>query len=301
MIRRSTLLRILLLLTAGLLFSISPRAAVALPFDTVFKGRDRFDRLVTEAAAGNWSALPIGERTATVGRALTGTPYRGSTLEIDDRVEAPSANLLGLDCWTFFETSLAFARMLGEPRDKWTPETLLRYLELDRYRGGHCTGSYLSRLHYLEDWAVDNQRRGLVEDLTRSLGGVAWPHSAQEMSILWRHYRYLRADPSLLPELRQMEDRVSTMPLYGIPVSRVAGIEGRLRDGDIIGIITRDSPGAYSTSHVGLAVRQPNGTLCFLHASAPHNYGRVLIESRLASYVRHYRTDAAIMVFRPVR
>ncbi len=33
-----------------------------------------------------------------------------------------------------------------------------------------CTGEYLSRLHYLEDWLADNDRRGLVKDLTRELG-----------------------------------------------------------------------------------------------------------------------------------
>ena len=84
-------------------------------------------------------------------------------------------NFTGLDCWTFYETALAFARMLDEPVENWTPETLLRYVELDRYRGGQCTGEYLSRLHYLEDWLADNDRRGLVQDLTQSLGGVECP------------------------------------------------------------------------------------------------------------------------------
>jgi hypothetical protein len=76
-------------------------------------------------------------------------------------------NFNGLDCWTFFETALAFARMLDEPQEKWTPETLLRYLEMDRYRGGQCNGSYLSRLHYLEEWLHDNDKRGLVQDSHR--------------------------------------------------------------------------------------------------------------------------------------
>src|SRR5438132_14269728 len=108
--------------------------AGTLPFDTVFKGRDHFDALVRRAESENWRMLAIGERTAAVGRALCGTPYKSFTLEIDDRVEAPSVNLTGLDCWTFFETSLAFARMLNEPRENWTPEALLHYIELDRYR-----------------------------------------------------------------------------------------------------------------------------------------------------------------------
>ena len=203
-------------------------AAGTLPFDTVFKGRDRFDALVKQAEAGNWKDLAIGQRTAAVGRALTGVPYKNYTLEIDDHVEAPSANLLGLDCWTFFETSLGFARMLGEPREQWTPETLLKYLELDRYRGGRCTGDYLSRLHYLEDWVADNERRGLVKDLTRSLGGNPYPHNAQEMTILWRSYRYLRNNPGLLSPLRDMEERITRMTLLGIPNNRIARIENNV-------------------------------------------------------------------------
>ncbi len=96
-----------------LLFALTSTKA-GLPFSTVFKGRAKFDRLVSEARAGNWAALPIGERTAMVGKAMLGTRYRGYTLEIDDRIEAPSVNFEGQDCWTFFEISLAFARMLGD-------------------------------------------------------------------------------------------------------------------------------------------------------------------------------------------
>jgi len=104
-----------------------------LPFSTVFKGRDKFDRIVAKAKEGNWAALPLGERTVTVGREMVGTRYKNYTLEIDNRIEAPSVNFLGLDCWTFFEISLGFARMLDEPQENWTPERLLHYIELDRY------------------------------------------------------------------------------------------------------------------------------------------------------------------------
>src|SRR5438445_325821 len=74
-----------------------------LPLSTVFKGQDQFNRLVAKAKAENWKALPIGERTAAVGQALVGTRYKHFTLEIDNRVESPSVNFNGMDCWTFFE------------------------------------------------------------------------------------------------------------------------------------------------------------------------------------------------------
>jgi hypothetical protein len=272
-----------------------------LPFSRVFRGQDQFNRLVAQARSENWKSLPIGERTAAIGQALVGTRYKHFTLEIDNRIEAPSVNFQGMDCWTFFEISLAFARMLNEPEGNWRPEGLLHYIEVDRYRGGECTGEYLSRLHYLEDWLGDNSKRGLVDDLTPHLGGTSVPHSAREMSVGWRHYRYLAANKSLLGPLAHMEARVSSRALYQIPKSRVAGIEPKLRSGDIIGIVSRDRSGLYSTAHVGLALRTNDGVLHFMHASSPGNSGQVVVDTRLSKYLYRYRSDSGILVARPLR
>src|SRR5213595_1120989 len=293
--------RILIPLVLACSVSVGSAMESRLPFSTVFKGQDQFNRLVAKAKSGNWQALPIGERTAAVGQALVGTRYKHFTLEIDNRIESPSVNFQGMDCWTFFEIALSFARMLNGPEANWTPEQLLHYIELDRYRGGECTGDYLSRLHYLEEWLYDNDRRGLVEDLTRDLGGQSVPHSAREMSAGWRHYRYLAANRSLLGPLARMEANVSSRSLYEIPKSKVAAIESKLRSGDIIGIISRDRGGLYSTSHVGLAVRVADGSLHFMHASSPRNYGKVVIDSTLSSYLARYRTDSGILVARPLK
>ena len=292
----------ILILVLAVAITGNARGAVTLPMHTVFKGEDRFEQLVAGAKAENWSSLPIGERTAAVGQAMVGTPYRSFTLEVDNRVESPSVNFTGLDCWTFFEIALAFARMLGEAEENWTPAQLLHYIEMDRYRGGECTAAYLSRLHYLEDWLYDNSRRGLVADLTRSLGGVSVPHSAREMTNGWRHYRYLVHNRALLRPLAQMEGDVSSRPLYEIPKRSVAGIESKLHSGDIIGIVSRE--GRYTslraTSHVGLALRTSDGKLHFMHASAPRNYGRVVIDSRLSDYLYRYSSDTGILVARPL-
>jgi Protein of unknown function (DUF1460) len=294
-------MRVWKLFISILLLSGGPLVAESrLPFQTVFRGEDQFNRLVEKARSENWRQLPIGERTATVGQALVGTRYKHFTLEIDNRIEAASANFQGMDCWTFFEISLAFARMLNEPEENWTPPQMLHYIELDRYRGGQCTGEYLSRLHYLEDWLVDNKERGLVEDLTPKLGGKAVPHSAREMSIGWRHYRYLAANRSLLGPLGTMEARVSSRPLYQIPKSRVVGIESKLHSGDVIGIISHDRGGLYSTAHVGLALRTSDG-LHFMHASSPGNSGQVVVDARISTYLARHGSDSGILVARPLK
>src|SRR5947208_4041362 len=271
-----------------------------LPFKTVLNGQEQFNRVVSLAKSIEWKSLSIGERTAVGGQALSGTRYKSYTLEIDNRIESPSVNFNGLDCWTFFDTSLAFARMLNEPETNWSPENFLHYIEVDRYRGGVCTGEYLTRLHYLEDWLYDNDKRGLVQDLTTKLGGQSVPHAAHEMTVAWRHYRYLAANKSLLGPLARMDADVSRRPLYQIPKNRVARIEPKLQTGYIIGIVSHDGR-LYSTSHVGLALRTSDGVLHFMHASAPHNYGKVLVDSRLSTYLNTYRSDSGILVARPLR
>jgi hypothetical protein len=97
-----------------------------------------------------------------------------------------------------------------------------------------------------------------------------------------------------------MEERVSSRPLYQIPKNKVAGIESKLRTGDIIGIISRDRGGLYSTAHVGLALRLNDGTH-FMHASSPGNSGKVVVDSRISRYLARYSSDSGILVARPVR
>jgi hypothetical protein len=284
-----------------LLLGLCPLAASAqLPFDTVFKGRNVFDRLVQKAQAENWAALPIGDRTAIIGRALAGTPYKGYTLEIHDHIEAPSVNFTGLDCWTFFEVALGFARMLYNPPEQWTPQMLLRYIQLDRYRSGTCDGTYLSRLHYLEEWVQDNERRKLVRDLTRELGGVRGPHASGEMTRGWKNYRYMVNNPELREEIAKMEERIARQTLYYIPNRKVASIEPFLRNGDVISICSKDGAGI-ATSHVGLALRDEKGVLRFMHASAPRNFGKVVIDDQLSKYLVRYSSHVGILVARPIR
>jgi Protein of unknown function (DUF1460) len=169
-------------------------------------------------------------------------------------------------------------------------------IELDRYRGGQCNGKYTSRLHYLEDWIYDNERRGLVTNLTRSLGGVPMRgRYLNEMSKDWRDSRYLRNNRELVPEMRQIEDRITSRAIYHIPKREVPEIESRIQDGDVI-CISGNGPEGY-TEHVGLAYRDRSGVLHFMHASKDAR--RVIIDVPLHSYLYRYSKFAGIMVVRP--
>lgn len=277
------------------LLAITSLQAAGLPESVLFVGPTKYQALVSRGLSENWRDLPVGERTTRVGLALVGTPYKNFTLELDDRIEAPSVNMAGMDCWTFFEISLGTARAL-KMTESPTPQDLLRMIELDRYRGGECNGIFTSRLHYLEQWLHDNQQRGLVTNVTPSLPGARkLKRDLKEMSVVWSKSRQLRADPSLVPELAQIENQLSRRGIWYVPKSKVPAAEKYLRNGDIVCIVTT-WPRGY-TSHVGLAYRDSNGVLRFMHASK--NAGKVIIDSRLSSYLNRYRTNAGIMVARP--
>jgi Protein of unknown function (DUF1460) len=271
--------------------------AGSFPLSTVFRGQSKFYTLVEQAREQNWRALAIGDRTIAVAKSLLGTRYVNYTLEIDDHIEAPSVNLDGLDCWTFYEISLAFARMLEMKSGNYSPNDLLSLIELDRYRGGRCNGSYTSRLHFLEDWIYDNERRGLVKNLTSSLGGVPMRgHYLNEMSHHWRESRYMRHNLELVPQIAAIEQRIASRTIYHIPREDVARIEPKIRNGDVICITGRGPEGF--TEHVGLAYRDGSGIVHFMHASKDEH--RVIIDVPIHQYVYRYHRFAGIMVVRPL-
>ena len=81
-----------------------------------------------------------------------------------------------------------------------------------------------------------------------------------------------------------------------MPKSKVPQIESKLRNGDIICIVTNWHE-TY-TSHVGLASRDKNGVLRFLHASKNHR--KVVQDVRLSDYLKKFSTHAGIYVARPL-
>lgn len=273
-------------------------AETALPFSTVFKGEKKFSQVVDKALRENWRALPIGERIAKFAKEFHGVPYKSYTLEIDDKIEAPSANLFGMDCWTFFEICLGLARMVEQEKADYHPRDLLSEIEFTRYRSGGCRGNYLDRIHYLAEWFFENEARGVAEDITRELGGAqrVYGREIREMTVLWKSYRYLRATPQLLPVMAKHEQEVARLPVYYIPKHKVAGIEKKLRNGDILGIVTNQSGGF--CSHVGLAIRTDDGVMRIMHAST--NYKRVVVDKSVSGYLNSYKYHAGIIVGRPL-
>jgi len=260
----------------------------------VFAGQDTFEQLLRLARERAWRELPIGERIGAIGLALRQTPYVEATLELYEDREVCSVNLRGLDCVTFFESSLGFARMLS--RDGRTPEALLAEVALTRYRGGRLT-DYASRLHYLSDWFFDNEAKRVVRLITRELPGAT--RLSKRIDFMSAHpeaYRQLRANPDLARRIARVEAEINARDIQYVPKEKVAAAQPLLKTGDIVGVTT--SIDGLDCAHSGLCYRDASGVLRLLHGSTTEK--AVVLDAELATYLGRVPTHTGIMVARPL-
>ena len=278
--------------------AVPPPSSPRLPLGTVFQGDAKFQAIVAKAERENWRNLPLGERTIRVAREMVGTPYVNYSLEVDDKIESPVVNLNGMDCWTYYENSLALARMLRFKPAPYRKEDMLHMVEIERYRNGVCTGSYLSRMHHLEEVFYDNQRRGYATNITSRIPGAVKIHrEIHEMTVQWKAYRYLRSTPSLIEPMGKIEAQVSNLPIYHVPKSKVRNAEKYLQNGDVCAITTSDV-GGY-TSHVGMIIRMRDRAY-FTHATSDRDKGRmVIIDRPISDYLNGAPKHAGIVICRP--
>jgi hypothetical protein len=249
-------------------------------------------RLLATSQAQRWDTLAIGETVARFGLALEGAPYLEHTLE-GPGPEVCRVPTHGYDCMTFMETALDLARTvhaIAEP----TPDDVAKAITDTRYRGGRLD-KYVSRLHYMSEWIADNVAKGVVEDVTPSLGGIPFAPDVGFMSAHPELYPALRGHPALIDSMRTIERRIHATRRTLVPRDRIAAIEGQLRTGDLIAITT--SARGLDYSHTGLIVRRGDEAH-LLHASSKG--GRVMLDERIADYLeRGARSNTGITVLRP--
>lgn len=259
-----------------------------------FKGQAVLDRIAAKAKAGGWAKLPIGERMGKIGLELVGTPYVAYTLETDRPVEYCTVDLEGLDCVTFFESTLDMARILPQGLTK---DRLIREVRKTRYRGGEQR-DYTSRLHYTTDWIWDNERKGIVKDLTPELpGAVPFTRKVGFMSEHPNAYPQLKSDPSLVPMIRTTEDAINRRPKFYVPTASVASVETLLKTGDIIGLCATQN--GIDIAHTGIAYRNAEGVLCFFDATNAPGRMDVQVGARLSERLSP-KSHTGIVVARPL-
>jgi hypothetical protein len=250
-----------------------------------------FAEKITWARAQRLDTLELGDAIAALGRSFVGTRYTPGTLEVPGG-ERLVVNLRELDCVTFVENVLAIVRTLRAGKDDYA--SFQRELLHIRYRGGVLSG-YPSRLHYFSEWIADNEAKGVVRDITASLGGRLDPDSITFMTRHREAYRQL-VDTATFAEIARIETKLSGRQRHFIPEGEIEAVAPRIRDGDVIAATS--TAAGLDIAHTGFAIRL-QGRLHLMHA--PLVGSAVEISERpLADRIRGIRSQDGIMVARPL-
>jgi len=243
------------------------------------------------AVSKSLSEKPLNEIIIEVGKSFLGTEYVAHTLEQDGE-EQLVINLTGLDCTTFLETSLALSRCIKSGTTDF--EDYKNELTFIRYRDGKID-KYPSRLHYFSDWIYDNIKKGIVEDVTKSIGGEEISFNVNYMSTHPESYKHLIENPIFIPVIKKQEEEISKRTYHYIPKTKVKYIDKKIETGDLIAITS--SVKGLDIYHVGFAIKMENGRIHFLHA--PQVGADVQITSEpLDEYLMKIKRHTGIIVLR---
>jgi len=238
------------------------------------------------------SKKPINEIVAEIGKSFIGTDYTANTLEIG-RKEKLVLFLVGLDCYTFLESSLAIARCIKS--GKTTFEDYQKEILKLRYRNGELI-EYPSRLHYFSDWIYDMNKRSIGKDISKEIGGVPYNLKVNFMSTHPDSYKRLKDNKKFVDEIAKTEKEINSRKYFYIPQSEISNVESKIKSGDIIGITTNIN--GLDISHTGIAYRADDGRIHLLHA--PNEGSKVQIsEKPLADYIKGNKKQTGIIVLRP--
>ena len=176
--------------------------------------KDKFKLAVDQ----NLEKKPIGDVIAAVGKSFIGTDYVAHTLEKGD-TETLVINLTGLDCTTFLENCLVLARCIKEK--KTTFKDYENELIKIRYRNG-IIDRYPSRLHYFSDWIYDNEKKGVVKNISKEIGGDSIRFNLDFMTTHPDLYVQLKRDPGFIPIIEKQEKEINKRRYYFIPKEKVS-------------------------------------------------------------------------------
>lgn len=229
-------------------------------------------------------------------RQFLGIPYVAHTLEVNDD-EQLVVNTRQLDCTTLVETVMALTICAHQGKRTWNDYlTALRTL---RYRQGVMNG-YTSRLHYFSDWIRDKQAMGIVTEI-QSPNPPFTAVQQVKVDYMSTHptaYKALKAQPKLVPVIRQQEQQLTGVKARYIPKSALRrstkALRQAVKDGDIIAITCNKK--GLDIAHLGFAVWQKDG-LHLLNASMIHK--KVVLEPMtFYRYLQKHPSHTGIRVLR---
>ena len=234
---------------------------------------------------------PINEIIVEIGKSFLETDYIAHTLEKEGD-EQLVINLTGLDCTTFLETSLTFARCIKKGKTSFGDyQDELTFI---RYRDGKID-KYPSRLHYFSDWIYNNQQKSIVKDITEEIGGKKIKFAVDFMSKNPKYYKQLQENPDFIPIIKKQEEEIKSRQYFYIPQNEIEKVESKIQTGDLIALTTTDK--GLDIGHVGIALKMNDGRIHFMHAPLVGSKVQIT-QTPLSVYVIKNKKRNGIIVLR---
>lgn len=239
----------------------------------------------------NAKGVALDDFTLNIAKSFLNRPYKAHTLE-GNQNEKLITNLREFDCSTFVESCIAMG--LTYRKDDISFDKFKKYLQrLRYYKNGKIKG-YESRINYFSDWLYTHEEDGLLQDVTSSMGGVAWKKDINFMSTHWNKYPFPK-DNELLEKIKKIEEKINGQTFTYIPKANIKSIENQFLNGDIVGITTNVD--GLDIAHEGFAIRLQDKRVYLLHASS--DFKRVMVSDKpLSEYIAKNKNQTGIMVAR---
>lgn len=262
-------------------------------FPQVYSQEDEFicDKKFQLAIVKKLQAEPIDVVLVEISKSFIGADYLAHSLEKDGD-EHLVINLTGLDCTTFLENTLVLARCIKKGKTSF--EDYMNELQLIRYRDG-VINKYPSRLHYFSDWIYDNVKKGIVQDVTKEIGGEKIKFKINFMSTHPESYKQLKENPSFISVIEKQEKEIGCREYYFIPKEDLKSKEALINNGDLIAITTTVE--GLDIGHVGIAVKMDDGRIHLLHAPSPDTKVHIT-DLALEDYLMRYKRHSGVIVLK---
>lgn len=268
-----------------ILVSLFANPAFSINHDSLF-----VDSIIENSAKADIKS--DADRIMFFAKSMIGIPYCGGTLDVNEN-ESLVVRTDSVDCTTYVETILAMYLASKAEDDEYSDfkEALTRI----RYRDGVIKG-YSSRLHYFSDWVADNEKKGILYEVTSRSN-----HSQRHFSInyMTKHsglYRRLKEDSLSVNEMLCVEEKWKNYDMSYIPKELLKEHHNNIDicNGDILALTTNID--GLDVLHLGFAV-WVDGNIHLLHASSL--YGRVVLDPMsLYEYLKDRKKHTGIRVIR---
>lgn len=268
-----------------IVISLLANPAFSINHDSLF-----VDSIIENSAKADFKS--DADRIMFFARSMIGIPYCGGTLDVNEN-ESLVVRTDSVDCTTYVETVLAM--YLASKIEYGGYNDFKKALTKIRYRDGVIKG-YSSRLHYFSDWVADNEKKGILYEVTSRSN-----HSQRHFSInyMTKHsvlYRHLKGDSLSVNEMLRIEEKWKNYDMPYIPKEFLKTYDNNIDicNGDILALTTNID--GLDVLHLGFAI-WVDGNIHLLHASSL--YGRVVIDRMsLYEYLKDRKKHTGVRVIR---